>query len=228
MWGTIGIPILVIASAFLAAALESIAAGCAGLLFLGLLFVLPVLWQLPALSIGAVTGLTSVVVLCVSLPFAFVRGWSRLRLFLHGPLVLLALLGAVATPSLPYPVTLSGVFLIVLLWAIVTTLGGGFPGGQGGRRGWAALSVSAVVCLSSLAAGAGGLGLRPLTDQDDRVLGEAALPFPPRGLLLAALVIAAAKALSGQTRPILAGGTAMGALAGLLVAFLVRRLFGRK
>jgi len=228
MWGTLGIPIVVVASGFAAALLESLVAGSAGLLFLGLLLLLPKATHLPVLDLSAVTGLTSVVVVCVSLRFAFWRGSSRLRLFLHGPPVCLAAMGAAATPSFAFALTLSGVLLVALLWARLTTAPGVFPGAQWGRRRRTALSISGTACLSSLAAGASGVGFRPLTNHDARLLGEATLPFPPRAMLLGVLLISAVKALSGQTPPLLAGGVALGAIPGLLAALLLRRLLVRK
>ncbi len=228
MWETLGVPLAVVGSAFLATAAEALAPGCAPLLFFGLVLVIPRLWHAPVISVLLITGVTSVVALCASLPRAGSRAAEGMRFSAIASFVALTAVGAMFSAWLDYRHTLVFVVFATLLWVFTVI--------KGARSAWQEAVIpreahwQRVVgaAYASLAGGATGFGLRPMTDSQGKLMGEPVVVFSPRALFAAALVIAAAKALLGQTPPILAAGAALGALPGLLTGVLIRGLLERK
>jgi hypothetical protein len=228
MWGTVGLPILVVASAFAAAVCGSVLGGSAGVAFLGLMLVLPRLFDLPALNFTFLTGLASVAVLCVSVRCAFARARRPLRLPSYGALLVLGAMGAVGAAWAEPQATACSAVIVALLWAWGAVRGRPPATGEASQTGMQAWMAAGVAAVVSLASGASGLGLGAVTDAEGKMLGDECLRLTGRALLLSALMIAAAKALTAQTPPILAGGVALGALPGMLLAFLLRRRMRRK
>ena len=228
MWETLSIPLTVVGSAFLATLADGVAPGCAPVLFFGLVLLLPRLWQAPMISVLLITGVTSVVALCASLPLTRGKRPSAMRLPAVVLFVALAAVGAMLSAWLDYWHTLVFVVFVTALW-VFTTIKGMRLGSQDAlaapEAGWHYGGAAGVL---SFAAGTSGFGLRPMADRQGRFVGWPGVAFTPRTLLVAALVIAGAKALVGQTPPILAGGAALGALPGLVVGSLARRLLKHK
>jgi hypothetical protein len=224
MWETLSIPLTVVGSAFLATFADALVPGCAPLLFFGLVVALPRLWQAPVVSVLLVTGVTSVVALCASLPRAGSRAADGMRLSAIASFVALTMVGAMLSMWVDQRHTLVFVVFITMLW-LFTVIKGARPAPQdAGVASEARWQRIAVAAGASLAGGATGFGLRPMTDAQGKFLGEPVVFFAPRALFATALVIAAAKALLGQTPPILAAGAALGAFPGLLARSRARRI----